>query len=71
MMNKKILLVASASLLGWSVSQASITSIPTWSYSGGFYCYATRVYTTRTDQTVELSGHSIKFWSHGPDHPYR
>jgi hypothetical protein len=63
MMNKKILLVASAGLLGWSLSQASITSIPTWSYSGGFYCYAP-VFTT-ADQTVDLTGHQSSFGAMG------
>jgi hypothetical protein len=40
-MNKKILLIASASFLSWSISHASVTSIPTWNNSGGLYCYAT------------------------------
>jgi hypothetical protein len=63
MMNRKILLVASASLLGWSLSQASITSVPTWNYSGGFYCYAP-VFTT-ADQTVDLTGHQSSFGALG------
>lgn len=63
MTNRKILLVASASLLGWSLSQASITSVPTWSYSGGFYCYAP-VFTS-ADQTVDLTGHQSSFGSMG------
>jgi len=63
MMNRKILSVASASLLGWSLSQASITSVPSWSYSGGFYCYAP-VFTT-ADQTVDLTGHQSSFGGMG------
>jgi hypothetical protein len=39
MMKIKILLVASASFLGWSISQANITSAGPWSYGGGVYCY--------------------------------
>lgn len=40
-MNRKIYLLAvSLFYLGWSTSHASITSVPTWSYGGGFYCYA-------------------------------
>ena len=62
-MNKKILSVVSTSLLGWSLSQASITSVPTWSYSGGFYCYAP-VFTT-ADQTVELRGSQSSFGGMG------
>ena len=63
MMNRKILLVASASLLGWSLSQASITSVPSWNYSGGFYCYAP-VFTS-SDQTVDLTGHQSSFGGMG------
>ncbi len=40
-MNKKILLIASAAVLSWSISHASVTSIPTWNNSAGIYCYAT------------------------------
>ena len=65
MMNKKILLVVSVSLLGWSLSQASITSVPTWSYSGGFYCYAPVL---PPPIRRGSDGHSIKFWSHGRGH---
>src|SRR5689334_84896 len=39
MTNMKILLVASASFLSWSISQASITGAGPWSYGGGVYCY--------------------------------
>jgi hypothetical protein len=63
MMNKQILLVVSASLLGWSLSHASITSVPTWSYSGGMYCYAP-VFTS-ADQTVDLTGHQSSFGGMG------
>jgi len=59
MMNKKILPVVSASLLGWTLSQASVTSIPTWNYSGGVYCYAPVF--TASDQTVDLNGHQSGF----------
>jgi hypothetical protein len=63
MTNRKILLVASASLLGWSLSQASVTSVPSWSYSGGFYCYAP-VFTS-ADQTVDVTGHQSSFGGMG------
>jgi hypothetical protein len=63
MMNKKILLVVSVSLLSWSLSQANITSIPAWSYSGGMYCYAP-VFTV-SDQTVDLTGHQSSFGGMG------
>lgn len=40
-MNAKIFpLIVSLSFSSWSLSHASVTSIPTWSYSGGIYCYA-------------------------------
>jgi hypothetical protein len=39
-MNAKIFpLIISLSFLGRPASHASVTSIPTWSYSGGIYCY--------------------------------
>jgi hypothetical protein len=53
MMNKKILLIASASLLGWSISQANITSAGPWSYGGGVYCYGSL---DNAAQTVSWSG---------------
>lgn len=65
MMTKKILLIASVSFLSWSVSQASVTSIPTWSYSGGFYCYQP-VLTTDSGtgaQSVGVSGWQSSFGS--------
>lgn len=62
-MNKKFLLAASASLLGWSVSQASITGIPSWSYSGGMYCYAPVF--TPSDETVAMSGSQSGFGAMG------
>lgn len=40
MSTKIYLLVVSVCFLGWSISDASVTSVPTWSYGGGFYCYA-------------------------------
>lgn len=40
-MSMKInLLAVSLCFFGWSVSRATVTSVPTWSYGGGFYCYA-------------------------------
>jgi hypothetical protein len=66
-MNKKILLIASASFLGWCISDASITSIPSWSYSGGLYCYAP-VLTTDSGtgaQSVGISGYQSSFGGMG------
>jgi hypothetical protein len=40
MSTKIYLLVVSVCFLGWSIVDASVTSIPTWNYGGGFYCYA-------------------------------
>jgi hypothetical protein len=56
-MNKKILLLASASFLSWSISHANVTSIPTWNNSGGIYCYATL---DTGSQTATISGNQ---WS--------
>jgi hypothetical protein len=53
MMTKKILLTASVSLLGWSVSQANITSAGPWSYGGGVYCYGSL---DTASQTVSWTG---------------
>ncbi len=53
MMTKKILLIASVSLLGWSVSQANITSAGPWSYGGGVYCYGSL---DTASQTVSWDG---------------
>jgi hypothetical protein len=39
-MNKKLLVIASANFLISAITHASVTSIPTWSYSGGLYCYS-------------------------------
>ena len=64
-MNTKILLIASASFFSWSVSHASVTSIPTWNYSGGFYCYSP-VLTTDSGtgaQSVGVSGWQSSFGS--------
>jgi hypothetical protein len=63
-MNKKIsLLIVSASFLGWSISQASVTSIPAWSYSGGIYCYAPVLDTAA--QSVALDGNQSSFGAMG------
>ena len=62
-MHKKILLIVSASFLGLFISHATVTSIPTWSYSGGFYCY-NPVLTTDSgtgDQSVGVSGWQSSF----------
>jgi hypothetical protein len=66
-MNKKILSIALASFLGWFISDASITSIPTWSYSGGLYCYAP-VLTTDSGtgaQSVGVNGYQSSFGGMG------
>jgi hypothetical protein len=60
---KKILLIISALVLGSSLSHATITSIPTWNYSGGLYCYAP-VFSS-PDQSVGLSGYQMGFGSIG------
>jgi hypothetical protein len=62
-MKKKILLIASASFLGLCVTQASITSVPSWNYSGGVYCYAPVF--TAADQSVDLTGHQSSFGAMG------
>jgi hypothetical protein len=49
----KILLVASASFLGWSISQANISSAGPWSYGGGVYCYGSL---DTASQTVSWAG---------------
>jgi hypothetical protein len=60
---KKILLIISVALLGGSISQASVTSIPTWNYSGGFYCYQPALTTDSGTgaQSVEVSGWQSSF----------
>lgn len=55
-MNKKILLIIPASFLGLFVSHADVTSIPTWSYSNGFYCYAPTLSTGDDGQSVQIIG---------------
>ena len=64
-MNKKmLLLIAPATFLIWSISSASITGIPTWSYGGGLYCGGP-VLTTDSNtgaQSVALNGNQ---WSFG------
>jgi len=52
-MIKKILLMASVSFLGLSLSDASITSMTSWTYGTGIYCDANL---DVADQTVTLSG---------------
>jgi len=63
-MNKKtLLLIAPATLLIWSISHASVTSIPTWNYSGGLYCYGPVLTTDSNtgDQSVALNGRQSSF----------
>jgi hypothetical protein len=62
-MKKKILLIASASFLGLCVTQATITGIPSWSYSGGVYCYAPVF--SAPDQSVALKGSQSSFGAMG------
>ena len=54
---KTFLLVVSAGFLGWSVSHANVTSIPTWNNSGGIYCNASL---DTADQTATVTGNQ---WS--------
>lgn len=56
-MNKKILLIASASFLSWSISHANVTSTGPWIYGGGIYCYANL---DTASQTEMLTGNQ---WS--------
>lgn len=60
---KKILLITAAAFWGAYLSQASITSIPTWDYSGGLYCYSPVF--SGTDQSVGLSGYQSSYGSIG------
>jgi len=61
-MHKKILLIVSASFLGLFISHATVTSIPTWGYSGGFYCYSPALTTDGTGaQSVGVSGWQSSF----------
>jgi len=53
MVNKKILLIISASVLGCSFSHANITSAGPWSYGGGVYCYGNL---DTASQTVSWAG---------------
>ena len=66
-MNKKILLIASASFLGWFISHASVTSVPNWSYSGGLYCYAPALTTDSGTgaQSVGVNGSQSSFGEMG------
>jgi hypothetical protein len=62
-MMKKILLMALASFLGWSVSQASVTNILAWTYSGGIYCYQPVLGTDGSgNQSVTLDGYQWTDW---------
>src|SRR5580658_6734678 len=63
-MNAKFFsLVVSLSFLGGSLSHATVTSVPTWSYSGGFYCYAPALTTDSGTgaQSVGVSGWQSSF----------
>jgi hypothetical protein len=60
---KRILLTISLLVLGCSLSQASITSIPTWDYSGGVYCYSP-VFDSGA-QSVGISGYQSSYGSIG------
>jgi hypothetical protein len=61
-MHKKILLIVSASFLGLFISHATVTGIPTWNYSGGFYCYNPALTTDGTGaQSVGVSGWQSSF----------
>ena len=60
---KKILLIGSAMVVGCFLSHASITSIPTWDYSGGLYCYSPVF--SGTDQSVGLSGYQTTYGAIG------
>lgn len=37
---KTFSLTVAASLLGWTLANASVTGVNNWSYSGGIYCYS-------------------------------
>jgi hypothetical protein len=50
-------------VLGGSLSQASITSVPSWNYSGGLYCYSPVF--SGTDQSVAINGFQSTFGSIG------
>jgi hypothetical protein len=60
---KKILLIGSAMVLGFSLSHASITSVPSWDYSGGLYCYSP-VFSS-ADQSVSINGYQNNYGSIG------
>jgi hypothetical protein len=67
-MNKKtFLLVVSAAFLGWSVSHASITSLPGWTWSGGIYCSAPvlGVDAATGDQSANLNGNQKSYGTLG------
>jgi hypothetical protein len=66
-MNKKFLLIVPASFLVLFSSHATITSIPTWNYSGGLYCYSP-VLTTDSGtgaQSVGINGSQSSFGGMG------
>jgi hypothetical protein len=62
-MNKKILLIALAGFLSLSISHATITGVPSWSYSGGLYCYAPvlGVDAGTGDQSLAINGYQSGF----------
>jgi hypothetical protein len=66
-MNKKVLLIALASFPSWFICDASITSIPSWSYSGGLYCYAPVLTTDSGNgaQSVGINGYQSSFGEMG------
>lgn len=60
---KKILLTVLAGFLGWTVSHATVTSVPTWNYSGGIYCYQPVLSTDGSgNQSVTLDGSQWSSW---------
>lgn len=63
MNTKTLLLIVPATFLICSISSASITGIPTWSYSGGLYCYGPNLTTDSNtgDQSVALNGRQSSF----------
>lgn len=67
-MNAKFFpLIVSLNFLGSSASHATVTSVPTWSYSGGFYCYAPVLSTDSGTgaQSLAINGTQSNFGSMG------
>jgi len=60
---KKLVLAFLVLIGGGYLSQASITSIPSWDYSGGLYCYSPVF--SGTDQSVSISGFQSSFGAIG------